>query len=100
MKRERTDWLLRWNLKVPGETVIVVWVGHEARVGAAVHLLARVIKGRLSGGVVLRLEDEVDHVAGGGLDGLGVVEEHWRGSAGCVGWRSDTANSDLYFIPD
>lgn len=72
--------------------VLALWVGLETRVKAAVHLLARVVKGGLGDSVVLLLEDELDDVALCGRDRLGVVSQEWHvaGSG-----RLQTSNSNL-----
>jgi hypothetical protein len=92
-KRGRTESFLGLNGHVPCDAGFAVRVGHEARVHAAFLLLAGLGEGRLRRRVVLLHEDEGDHVADLGGDGLGYVAQHGR-HAGLNGLQS--ANDDLW----
>lgn len=59
------------NSDVPSDTRLALWVGHEPRVHASLHLLARVGKRRLRSGVILLEELEHDHVANVRCDRFG-----------------------------
>jgi hypothetical protein len=78
----RTERVGAGNGHVPCDAGFAFGVDHETRVHASLHLLAGLGKSRLGCGVVLLHEDEHDHVANGGGDGLGGVEECWCHSGG------------------
>jgi hypothetical protein len=77
---------------VPCHASLAIWVGHEARVHATCHGLARLREGGLCGSVVLLHELELDYVAHGGGDGLGSVSEN--GSHAC-GDGGQSTNDNL-----
>ena len=94
----RKDWLTQRvggrDGHVPCHTSLALRVGHEARVHATCHGLARLREGGLCGSVVLLHELELDDVAHGGGDGFWSVSEN--GSHACGdGGQSTNDNLDL-----